>query len=247
MAKLASYVFASDPLPDPTVLKTPTVCLLCGTALLHSAYPAPDWGSVSKWDLYVGRTETHLQLRWLCADCTRLVNRFQRHQFHTYDELTGERHRHPVIAESAGAGWHRWIVDPSSPTRLEIEHYRWTDLKGTPPTLPDKVPYWSRLHAAIFDERAHIWVMFDSGMNKARSNLFPALPYTPAGSPILHLLSNCGAVPVIVHVRRTVLWDTLVAASHQRSALSQISDQDLGHLINACLPTTPWTDEPSAT
>lgn len=239
MAKLASTLLTSLDVEDfeSAVQSIPfpegTVCVLCGETLVAVGYRPPDWGSVAKWDAFMGM-DVASSVRILCRDCYRLVWLFEKKEQPNPDDPKGGTHY--VVRESKKGlcqGWHRAIAHEPS-----MEHY---DLKTLKSDGANGMTYWKILQGALFDPRAHVWAVVGS----TQINLYPYLPYTPAYSPYLHILTFNEAGPIVLHARRQTLWNALLAVtrSNKLETLNNIPDYAVRRLVSLLKPRTPWVED----
>lgn len=232
MPKMAATLFGSRPdlvLSDPVAVAPHTRCLLCGEWIHGQAYLSPDWGSVSNWDAFAGVATASAMI--LCADCDRLVELFHEHK--EWDATTQENKF--VAIERLGSGWHRAVAGAT-----EMEHYSFAVIKKSGMGDTARTPYWVALHQAIFEPRAHAWVLMRASR---QGNLESYLPYTPARSSYLTILTDRAGF-YTVRLRRTVLWDTICRVSKKELKIDAIADSDLRHIVRILVPAGAYPEFP---
>lgn len=244
MAKLASTILTSLEVEgvedfESAIQSIPfpegTVCVLCGETLGAVGYRTPDWGSVAKWDAFMGM-DVASSVRILCRDCYRLVWLFEKKEHPNPDDPNGGTH-YAARESKKGLcqGWHRAVVKEST-----MEHYY--DLKTLKSDGANGIPYRKILQDAIFDPRAHVWAVVKGS---TQISLYPYLPYTPAHSPYLHILTLSKAGPMVLHVRRQTLWNALLAItrSSKPEKPNNIPDYAVRQLASLLNPFTTWVED----
>ena len=226
MPKMAATLFGSNKdvaLPSLLAVDPATPCILCGERVNDTAYATPEWGSVSNWNAYAGAATARTMV--LCATCVEFVALFQKH----------EEQNKMVARERLGSGWHRKVAGEST-----MEHYSLGQLKKNGPGDIWHTPYWITLHQAVFESRAHSWVLIDGNH---QGNLYPYLPYTPAHSPYLTILTFRAGF-YTVRLRRTLLWDTLYRVATRQQTIHAIDDGNLRHIVKILVPAEPFPEWP---
>lgn len=115
--------------------------------------------------------------------------------------LPGAKNVVSRIAESTAMGWHRAIQGEP------VENILWKEY------FADEHA-WEHLHDAIFEPRAQVW---EAMITSSKRNLAVYLPYTPAHSRYVHILTEApvgkkGGMPFIAVANRQALWSALVYA-----------------------------------